>query len=830
MQRVLSAILVMAFIAPSLGVAEDATPVEAMKTLKGFQVERLYNVPEKTQGSWVNMTMDPKGRLIVSDQYGKLHRVTLPALGTAEGLKVEPINAKIGEAQGLLWAFDSLYVMVNTGGKYKSGLYRVRDTDGDDKLDSVEMLRLLDGRAEHGPHAVVLAPDGKSIYVVCGDRTRLTKFSSSRVPEVWDEDLMLPRVYGRGFMRDTPAPGGWIGKIDPDGKNWELIAVGFRNEYDAAFNLAGDLFSYDADMEWDMNTPWYRPTRICEVVSGAEFGWRNSSGKWPAYYPDSVPAVVDIGPGSPTGVSFGYGAKFPAKYQQAMFCCDWSYGKLYAVHLEPAGASYKGIAEEFVTGVPLPLTDVVINPKDGAMYFAIGGRRTTSGLYRVTYHGSESTKAVTTFSYPDEDTKQAHEKRRELEAMHHRLSKQAIDKIWPSLSSDDRFIRYAARVALEHQDPSWWQDRALTDPDPWTVITSMIALARVSEKPVLQTRVLGALNRLKWKSLDERQKIALLRAYELALLRLGKVSEENRQALIERLDPWFPAGNEPLNAELCQILVYLQSPTVAKKAMKLLADAPTQEEQINYAKSLRLLKTGWTKPLREDYFRWFHKAMHYRGGASFTLFVRDIQNGAVANLTPEEKKDLEPLLELKEDSPEAVASFPPREVVKEWKLAELEPIVKQGLSGRDFERGRKFFGEAKCFACHRFDNQGGAIGPDLTALSGRFNVHDLLESIVDPSKTISDQYTAVNIATVGGDVITGRIVNLKGDTLIINTNMLDPNAQTNVKRGDIEVMKPSTKSMMPEGLLNTFKKDEILDLMAYLLSRGNAEHEMFEKK
>ena len=43
-------------------------------------------------------------------------------------------------------------------------------------------------------------------------------------------------------------------------------------------------------------------------------------------------------------------------------------------------------------------------------------------------------------------------------------------------------------------------------------------------------------------------------------------------------------------------------------------------------------------------------------------------------------------------------------------------------------------------------------------------------------------------------------------------------------------MKPSTKSMMPEGLLNTFKKDEILDLMAYLLSRGNAEHEMFDRK
>src|SRR5438270_10860850 len=113
---------------------------------------------------------------------------------------------------------------------------------------------------------------------------------------------------------------------------------------------------------------------------------------WPPYYADSWPATVDIGPGSPTGLTFGYGAKFPAKYQDALFMCDWSYGKLYAVHLKPRGAGYAGEFEEFVTGTPLPLTDIVISPKDWAMYFAIGGRKTKSGLYRVTYVGSESTE------------------------------------------------------------------------------------------------------------------------------------------------------------------------------------------------------------------------------------------------------------------------------------------------------------------------------------------------------------------------------------------------------------------------------------------------------
>src|SRR4029079_5444212 len=116
--------------------------------------------------------------------------------------------------------------------------------------------------------------------------------------------------------------------------------------------------------------------------SGAEFGWRNGSGKFPIYYPDSLPAAVDIGPGSPTGVLFGYQAKFPAKYREALYILDWSYGIIYAVHLQPQGSTFTGVAERFVTGTPLPRTDAAIGP-DGAMYFTIGGRKVQSGLYRI---------------------------------------------------------------------------------------------------------------------------------------------------------------------------------------------------------------------------------------------------------------------------------------------------------------------------------------------------------------------------------------------------------------------------------------------------------------
>ena len=330
--------------------ANGATPVADLNVKEGFEVELLYTVPKETQGSWVSICTDAKGRIIVSDQYGGLYRMTPPAAGASlEATAVQKIDLPIGEAHGLLYAFDSLYCMVANDAFEGRGLYRVQDTDGDDEYDKVTKLLALEGGGEHGPHSVVLSPDGKSLYIVVGNQTEVPPMQVTRVPPVWGEDQVLPRIYGRGFMRGTLAPRGYIAKTDPEGKTWELMATGFRNEYDAAFSRDGELFTYDADMEWDVNTPWYRPTRVNHVVSGAEFGWRNGSAKWPVRWEDGAPPVVDIGPGSPTGVTFGYGAKFPAKYQEALYVADWSYGKYYAVHLKPEGAGYGFSAAAKVT-------------------------------------------------------------------------------------------------------------------------------------------------------------------------------------------------------------------------------------------------------------------------------------------------------------------------------------------------------------------------------------------------------------------------------------------------------------------------------------------------
>ena len=128
-------------------------------------------------------------------------------------------------------------------------------------------------------------------------RSPYQRYANDRVlPCVWNEFL---------FDNDVTPPAGHIARTDAAGKRWELVAGGFRNPYDLAFNGDGELFTFDADMEWDIGAPWYRPTGVMHVVPGGEYGWRQGTSVWPDFYADSLPRVVDIGLGSPTGVAFG---------------------------------------------------------------------------------------------------------------------------------------------------------------------------------------------------------------------------------------------------------------------------------------------------------------------------------------------------------------------------------------------------------------------------------------------------------------------------------------------------------------------------------------------
>jgi len=757
----------------------------------------------------------------------------------------------------MLYAFDYLYVDgfgKDKSGKDVFGLFRCQSTHNDDTFDKVEFLREWQtGAGEHGAHAIVLGPD-KKLYIVMGNFTTLPADMLPSSPHRhYADDLILPRAEdGAGFGAGKKPPGGSIVRLDPDGSHPELFASGDRNTYDIAFNADGELFGFDSDMEWDWGAPWYRPIRVYHATSGADQGFREGSAKWPEYYPDSLPSASTVGIGCPTGVIFGYGAKFPGKYQKAYFALDWTYGRLIAVHLTPQGSTYTGEWENFVATkslhdpnhkTALNLTDVIIGD-DGAMYFCVGGRGTQSYLYRVSYIGKESTEPV-----DPHDTAGAEDRamRHELEKFHGHEDAKVVETAWPSLSSPDRFMRYAARIAIESQPIEQWQQRALKEKNVPAALTSLLALARIGGTAV-QADLLDALQAIPFSSLSEEQQLDLLRDYEVSIARQGRPSPQQCEQIVAELDPHYPAASIPLNRELCQLMLALDAPDAVAKTMKLLAAAPTQEEQLSYILYLRTIKRGWTMPLRKQYFEWFTKfekdAKHlpvynnwfedagrpFSDGPSVPKFVANFHTEAQNLLSPDDKKELATVIGAFAPAGEMplAPTVKGRYQVRNWKMTDLEPLLDQVGKGRDFARGQKTFHDAQCIACHRFGNEGGSVGPDLTAVSSRFHRRDILESIILPSKVIAEQYQNTIIHTKGGDVYEGKIVEETDDHVTVQPAPLLP-TKIVVKKTDIKSRSLSKVSPMPEQLVDTFTKEEILDLIAYLESGGRKDHPDFKK-
>lgn len=417
------------------------------------------------------------------------------------------------------------------------------------------------------------------------------------------------------------------------------------------------------------------------------------------------------------------------------------------------------------------------------------------------------------------------------------------------------------------------------------VIHGCVALARQAE-PALLPKILSTLGKLDFAQLTDFQQLGLLRAYQLAFIRLGNPDKETCAALAKKFDDLFPQKSDFVNRELSILMIHFQSPGAVKKLVPVLAQerrstvgwdsVPTSspatgsdektgnagtagsgrspnlqtsdllsrnkgyggafaamlanqpdQQQYHYAFVLRNLKTGWTLEDRKAYFAWFNKARTWSGGVSYQKYLTNIDNDAFANSTDAERLAIEALGIRK---PYVIPELPkPTGPGKEYSIEQVLALASDKLKARDFKNGEKMYKAARCVVCHRFGGDGGATGPDLTQLAGRFNLKDLTDAIVDPSKVISDQYKASVIETKAGKIITGRIVSESKETITIVTDPENATKNVEIKKSDVETNEPSKVSLMPKDLLKTLNEDEVRDLLAYLLSRGNPSDAMFKK-
>ena len=861
---------------PSLQAAEAPEPpapnnpraVKNVTVKDGFMVELLHETKKGEQGSWVALCAGPNNTLYASSQYNGKKGANHPTLFQLKPPAVDDPNGKtqviaqpvdLAGAQGLCYAFGSLYVMES--GR-QNGLVRVSDTDGDGLLDKKELLLNIFGGGEHGTHAIVPTPDGKGLFLVAGNMSPLpAKVDKSRpVFGLWDEDHVLPRNRdGRGHASNVMAPGGWIVRVDPDGKNVELISQGYRNQYDIGVHPNGEVFAYDADMEWDLGQPWYRPTRINHVTSGSEFGWRNGSGKWPKYYEDSLDSVVDIGPGSPVGVTFGTGAAFPTKYQEALYALDWTYGTIYAIHITPQGSTYTGEIEPFVQGKPLPVTDVAIGG-DGHMYFTAGGRRGDSAFYRVSYYGNKD--KTPPIIKPHNELALL---RKEIEKLHTPdAPADKLDFIWSNLGHSDRYVRFAARVALEHRKPASYVAKAKAEKDALTRTAAGLALARHRHPAALEV-LLG----VDLKGTDKVTQLAWMRAMAVDMYRKADIDGKTQKrtydpkhlakkdAILAKIKGLLPSDDRDINTEVIRLRVALEDEGVIEDALNFMSNTPVaplpewtklaqQNDrygaainamiknppptfQIGIAFMLRNLDKGWTPTTRQQFFSWLRLAAQAGGGNSYWPAMNTINKQAQATLTAEEKAALGPLAS--GDLPKPDNNRPivqPKGPGRTWTTAAATKLLNGRLKGRSFERGQGLYQAALCSQCHKVGDLGGDIGPNLSTAANKFSLEDLLRATIEPSHEISDQYALSIVKTKNGKQVIGRVLSKDASTVTVQPNPLDPKTVA-VAMGDVQSIELSPTSTMPAGLVNPLSAPELADLCAYILSGGNKDAEYFKK-
>jgi putative heme-binding domain-containing protein len=435
---------------PSSERAQDQPfpPGSPFALLPGFKIERV--TPAEKAESYIVVTFDPQGRPVVSQSSsgsGSSPRVLLDENrdGIFEGEKI--VAEQLNTCHGLFYeSRTTLYANcrgevagdpplppdtgrgrggqqagADPGGRGQQGpggrggqnqlpargypgFYKLQDKNGDDVMDTIERLQGYhsNGMGDHGPHAIRRGPDGSIMHLIgnntyVGARTSPTDANDNAVDKEsspnWqnvEERQFLPQFNDPRFGNSTRiGVHSTVWRLQP-GNKFSLFFSGMRNPYDFAYNLAGEAFTFDSDMEWDVNAPWYREVRTIHMIPGGDAGYRNGTGKFQDEYFDTIPALRHLRRGSPVGVEFYQSYAYPASFFDSLFEADWSRGRLLYTALTPAGGTYKGREDlaEFLHGEPMPISDLEVGP-DGNVYLTTGGAAGQGGLYKVTWTGAK---------------------------------------------------------------------------------------------------------------------------------------------------------------------------------------------------------------------------------------------------------------------------------------------------------------------------------------------------------------------------------------------------------------------------------------------------------
>ncbi|MFM8697938.1 MAG: c-type cytochrome, partial [Phycisphaerales bacterium] len=374
----------------------------------------------------------------------------------------------------------------------------------------------------------------------------------------------------------------------------------------------------------------------------------------------------------------------------------------------------------------------------------------------------------------------------------------AMPAIVRALGSDDRAVAFAARVALEHRGPDAIAV-AMTDGAPRVRAMALLAAAR--SDGIAPERVFdGVLGDDAFAGADPWTRIIALRALGVSVSRHREAGRTNADRIAAFLAPGFADEDPRIAGSALDLACALRRPEAIEPTLRRMEHARTRAEALRWATMLRAVDAGWTDMQRARLWTALDRLDDQSGGFSLGGFIARIREDA-------SKAVGRPAAAANGDAPDAAPDpsasptpAPSPVVLRTWTVDELATALPEDGEARDLARGARVFAETTCVRCHRFGGQGGATGPDLTGVGGRFTRRDLLRAILEPSADVSDQYRDSAIVRTDGDSVIGRIVGQDAESITVGVDPYGP-ATVRIPRADVASIEPVPTSSMPGGLL-----------------------------
>lgn len=344
--------------------AQKKEPADALAALKpgdGLKVELFAAEPMVLNPTSIDV--DHKGRVWVAEAVNYRRKMFGRPMIRKEGDRIQVLIDEKGEGKATkavtfyqgeeLYGPLSVLVIPTNGGKslrvlvaQSPDILEFTCKDADNPVADGKPKKFLTGFGgfdhDHGVHGLHLGPDGK-LYFTVGD---------SGVKDLQSSDGKGKKWTSNG----TDVQKGTVWRCDLDGKNLELIAHNFRNNYEACVDSFGEIWLSDNDDDGN------EQTRICFVFPGGNYGYGPrgpGQSHWHEEQPGIVHKTLRTGFGSPTGIQFYEGSLLPKQYHNTLMHCDAGPREVRAFTRKPKGAGY-----ELDKALMLSSTDTWFRPSD----------------------------------------------------------------------------------------------------------------------------------------------------------------------------------------------------------------------------------------------------------------------------------------------------------------------------------------------------------------------------------------------------------------------------------------------------------------------------------